>query len=84
MNFILWIVMGAIAGWLASIIMGRNAQQGLLLDIVLGIAGAIVGGLLMNFLGAPGVTGFNLWSFVVALGGAVVLIGLGRVIARNT
>ena len=83
MNFVLWAILGALAGWLASIVMRTNAQQGLLLDIVLGIAGAVVGGLLMNFLGAPGASGFNLYSLFVAFIGAVVLIGLGRAISRT-
>ena len=83
MNIVLWIVLGAVAGWLASIVMRTNAQQGLLLDIVLGIAGAVVGGLIMNFLGAPGTTGFNIYSLFVAFIGAAVLIGLGRAISRT-
>lgn len=83
MNFILWAILGALAGWLASVVMRTNAQQGLFLDIILGIAGAVVGGLLMNFLGAPGATGFNPYSLFVAFVGAAVLIGLGRAVSRN-
>ncbi len=82
MNFLIWIVFGAIVGWIASIIMKTNAQQGLIMDIILGVAGAVVGGFLMSLFGAEGVTGFNLYSFVVALGGAVVLVWLGRMIGR--
>lgn len=78
MNFIAWIVFGAIAGWLASIIMKTDNQQGLLMDVILGIIGAFVGGFIMNFFGSAGVTGFNLYSFIVAIIGAVVLIWLGR------
>src|ERR671922_1922490 len=69
MNIILWIIFGAIAGWIASIIMGRNAQMGALANIVVGIVGALIGGFLMNALGAPGVTGFNFYSVLVAIGG---------------
>jgi uncharacterized membrane protein YeaQ/YmgE (transglycosylase-associated protein family) len=73
-NIILWIIFGAIAGWIASIIMGRNAQMGALANIVVGIVGAVIGGLIMNAVGAQGVTGFNIGSFVVAILGAVVLL----------
>jgi uncharacterized membrane protein YeaQ/YmgE (transglycosylase-associated protein family) len=83
MGIILWIILGAVAGWLASIVMRTNAQQGIFLDIVLGIAGAIVGGLIMNLLGASGATGFNLYSLFVAFVGAVALIGIGRAVTRT-
>jgi len=82
MNLLLFIVLGGIAGWLASIIMNTNARQGMLLNIVVGIVGAFLGGLLFNLLGARGVTGFNLWSLVVALVGAVVLLGIVRAVRR--
>jgi len=74
MNIIVWILFGAIAGWIASIIMGRNAQMGALANIVVGIVGAIIGGLLMSGFGSAGVTGFNLYSMFVAVIGAVVLL----------
>lgn len=83
MNFILWIIFGAIAGWVASIIMKTNASQGILMDIVMGIIGAVVGGWLMNVLGQPGVTGFNIYSFIVAIVGASVVIFIGRLIRRE-
>jgi uncharacterized membrane protein YeaQ/YmgE (transglycosylase-associated protein family) len=82
MNLILWIVLGAIAGWIASVIMKTNATQGTVADIVLGVLGAIVGGFIMSFFGNAGVTGFNVYSVVVAVLGAVVLIGLGRMLAK--
>src|SRR5919108_3879949 len=68
-NLLIWILLGALAGWIASIIMGRNAQMGALANIVVGIVGALIGGFLMNALGAPGVTGFNFYSVLVAIGG---------------
>ncbi len=76
MNIILWIVLGALAGWLAGLIM--KSTHGLLEDIVLGIVGALVGGFIMNALGQSGVTGFNLYNLLVAALGAVILIALGR------
>lgn len=74
MNWILWIIFGALAGWIASMIMGRNAQMGALANIVVGIVGAILGGWLMSAVGGQGVTGFNLPSLIVAILGAVVLL----------
>ena len=78
MGILLWIVFGAIVGWVASMFMGTN--EGLVLDIVLGIIGAVLGGWLMSFIGKSGVTGFNLYSFLVALLGAVVLIAIVKAI----
>jgi len=75
-NLIFWIVLGALAGWIASMIMGRNAQMGAGANIIVGIMGAVIGGVLMNAFGGPGVTGFNLYSILVAIGGAVVLLFL--------
>lgn len=74
MNFLVWIIFGALAGWIASIIMGKNKQMGTLANIVVGIIGAFLGGYIMQFFGAQGVTGFNLPSLFVAIVGAVVLL----------
>lgn len=78
-----WIILGAIAGWLASIIMGTNKRQGCIVNIVVGIIGAIIGGLIMNFMGGQGVTGFNLWSLFVAIVGSVVLLAIARVFSAR-
>jgi uncharacterized membrane protein YeaQ/YmgE (transglycosylase-associated protein family) len=81
MNFILWLVLGALAGWIASMIMGTNRQQGLLMDVVVGIVGAFLGGFIFNTLfNSAGVTGFNLPSLLVAVVGAVVLLWLIRLV----
>ncbi len=82
MGIIIFIIFGALAGWLASMLMGTDAYQGTLMDIALGILGSMVGGLIMNFFGLSGVTGFNLYSLVVAIIGAIVVIYLGRMIRR--
>jgi len=74
LSIVLWIVLGGLAGWIASIIMGRNAQMGILANIIVGIIGAFLGGLLMNLIGTSGVTGFNIWSLLVAILGAVILL----------
>jgi len=74
MGIIGWIVLGGLAGWLASIIVGTNRQQGLLGNIVAGIIGGLLGGFIFNLLGGSGVTGFNLWSFLVAVVGAIIVL----------
>lgn len=80
MGIILWIVFGALAGWIASNIMKSNAST--MSDIILGIVGAVVGGFLMGMMGQSGVTGFNLYSMIVAVIGAIVVIYVGRML-RN-
>jgi len=80
MNLILWIILGFVAGWLASVVMKTNSNQGPFTDIVLGIVGALVGGFLMNAFGFSGITGLNIYSLIVATLGAVVLIGIRRLI----
>ncbi len=82
MGIILWIIFGALVGWIASIIMKTDAEQGALLNIVVGVVGAVLGGWIMSFFGENGVSGFNLYSFVVALLGAIVLIAIVKAIRR--
>lgn len=84
MAIITWFIVGAAAGWLASLIMSTDAEQGAVMNIVLGVIGAVVGGFVMNLFGAPGATGFNLWSLVVATLGAVMLIWVGKVMSHRT
>jgi uncharacterized membrane protein YeaQ/YmgE (transglycosylase-associated protein family) len=73
MSILGWILLGLIAGFIASKIVNREGQ-GFLLDIVLGIVGAVVGGFLFSAIGATGITGFNLYSMFVAVVGATVLL----------
>ena len=80
MGIILWIIFGALVGWIASAIMKTN--DGVLMDIVIGIVGAVLGGWIMSLLGQGGVSGFNLYSFLVALLGACVLIAIVRALRR--
>lgn len=82
MNILLWILLGAIAGWLASVVMKTRQEQGLVWDIVVGIVGAILGGWIFGLFGAQGVTGFNLPSLLVAFVGAVVLLAIWRAVRR--
>jgi uncharacterized membrane protein YeaQ/YmgE (transglycosylase-associated protein family) len=78
MGVIIWIVFGALVGWVASMLVGGGG--GLLADIIIGIVGSLVGGFIMNFFGYGGVTSFNLYSFLVALLGAIVLIAIVRAV----
>ncbi len=76
MSIIGWIVLGGVAGWLASILMKRNSQMGLIANVIAGIVGAAVGGWVFSFFGGAGVTGFNLTSLVVAFVGAVIVLAV--------
>lgn len=76
LNFLTWIILGGIAGWLASIVTGRNDQMGCMSNIIAGVIGAFVGGWIMSFVGDAAFTGFNLGSLLVAFVGAVVVLGL--------
>jgi len=82
MNVLAWIVFGAIAGWIASAITRSN--ESLLMDIILGIIGALLGGWIMNSFGAQGVTGFNIYSFIVAIIGAIILLAIGKMFRGRT
>ena len=82
MGIILWIVFGALAGWVASMVMQTDGQQDGLLNVVVGIIGAVVGGWLMGAIGGAGVTGFNLYSLLVAVVGACVFIGILKFLRR--
>ena len=80
MGLIAWIILGALAGWIASLIMRTDAEQGAFANIIVGIVGAVIGGFIMQLFGASGVTGFNIYSILVAIGGAVVLLAAYRAI----
>jgi uncharacterized membrane protein YeaQ/YmgE (transglycosylase-associated protein family) len=80
MNILLWIVLGAIAGWIADLVM--HSDHGLVEDILLGVIGSFVGGYIFGFFGQPGITGFNFYSVIVAAVGAGVVIAIGRLIHR--
>jgi uncharacterized membrane protein YeaQ/YmgE (transglycosylase-associated protein family) len=82
MNFIIWIILGALAGWIASRIMGTSKEQGFLMDVIIGIVGAFIGGFVMNLLGSTGTTGLNIWSIIVAVIGAVILLAIVKAFRR--
>lgn len=80
MGWIGWIVLGGLAGWVANMIMKEEGS--LLKNIVLGIIGGLVGGGIVQLLGGSGVNGFNIYSFIVAVLGALLLIYIGRMIKK--
>jgi uncharacterized membrane protein YeaQ/YmgE (transglycosylase-associated protein family) len=75
MSIIAWIVLGLISCFIASKIMNKSVE-GFILDVVLGIVGAVVGGFIFNAVGAPGVNGLNIWSMIVSVVGAMVVLGI--------
>ncbi len=83
MNIILWLVLGALAGWLASIIMGRNSQMGVGANILFGVLGGIVGGFLASLLGLGGITGFNLGSLLIAVAGACLVLFIVNMVQKK-
>lgn len=86
-NFIIWIILGGILGWLASLIMRTNAQQGIFLDIIVGIIGAFLGGLLLAPLFGTGTINqndFSLSGLLVSLLGAVILLAVVNLFRRGT
>jgi uncharacterized membrane protein YeaQ/YmgE (transglycosylase-associated protein family) len=82
MSILAWIVLGLVAGVVAGKIIGRD--EGILGDIVVGVLGALMGGFLFDFFGERGITGFNLWSFMVAIVGSVVLLVLFHAIRAQS
>ena len=82
MGIFLWVVFGLLAGWVASMLMEANSQRRLGQNILVGILGALLGGWFMSFIGGTGVTGFNLYSLVVAIAGAIALILAAQAMRR--
>jgi uncharacterized membrane protein YeaQ/YmgE (transglycosylase-associated protein family) len=86
MNFIVWLIVGGLIGWVASMIMGTNARQGIILNVVVGIVGAFLGGLLLAPLFGTGTinqSDFSLGSLLVSLVGAVILLAIVNFFRRR-
>ncbi len=81
MGIISWIIFGGLAGWLASVLTGE--KEGCLTSVAIGIVGALIGGFVFSLIGGSGVTGFNLYSLLVAVIGSLILIALLRAIRRR-
>ncbi len=82
MGIIFTIIFGGIVGWVASLIMGTDGQQGIFLNVIVGIIGAVVGSWIMTLIGGSPETGFSIYGFLVALLGACVLIGVLKFVRR--
>lgn len=80
MGIIGWIILGGIAGWLASYIMKTDKDQGILGNIIVGILGGLIGGFIMNMIGGYDINGFNLYSLLVALLGSIVVLAIWKAI----
>jgi uncharacterized membrane protein YeaQ/YmgE (transglycosylase-associated protein family) len=83
MGILSWIVLGGIAGWLASIVTKRNDRMGCITNIIAGVVGAAVGGWVFSLFGDTGVTGFNLPSLLVAFVGAVIVLAVINLLTRK-
>ncbi len=75
-SIIVWVILGAISGWIASMITGKNEEMKFGANLLFGIIGAFVGGWLASIFGLAPATGLNLWSFIVAIVGAVIVLGI--------
>ena len=74
MGILSWIILGGLAGWIASMVMGTDKSMGIVANVVVGVIGALIGGFLVSLFGGSGVTGFNVWSLIVAVLGSIVLL----------
>ena len=83
MGIIIWLIIGGIVGWLASIVMRTNAQQGILMNIVVGIVGAVIGGLIMGR-GTINNSGLSVSTFLVSLLGAIILLAIVNLVRRGS
>jgi uncharacterized membrane protein YeaQ/YmgE (transglycosylase-associated protein family) len=82
-GIIAWIVVGLIAGLLAKLVMPGDDPGGIIVTVLIGMAGALVGGFIVGLLGGSGATGFSIWSILVATLGAIILLAIYRLIARR-
>ena len=86
MNILIWLVVGGVIGWIASLIVGTDAQQGVLLNVIVGIVGAFLGGWLGGMLGISGANindGFSVTGFIISLVGAVILLAIVNLFRRG-
>ena len=83
MGIIAWLVLGALSGWIASIIMNKNGSMGIMANIFTGIIGAFIGGIVFNFFGHQKVTGLNLHSVLVSVVGACILLWILGAITKS-
>jgi uncharacterized membrane protein YeaQ/YmgE (transglycosylase-associated protein family) len=82
MGIIAWIILGLVAGFIGSKIVNKSGES-LFLDVALGVVGAIVGGFIFSFFGSTGVTGLNIWSLIVAVIGAIIVLVVYRAVVKT-
>ncbi len=80
MGWLAWVILGGVAGWIASILTKNNKRMGILANVIVGILGAFAGTFILQLAGVQGMTGFNFYTFLVAIGGAIVLLFLFNMI----
>lgn len=83
MGIIMWLIVGGVIGWLASMVMRTDAQQGILLNIIVGIVGAFIGGMIFSG-GSINNAGLTLYSFLVSLVGAIILLAIVNLVRRGS
>ncbi|MBB6630399.1 GlsB/YeaQ/YmgE family stress response membrane protein [Clostridium algidicarnis] len=83
MGILAWIILGALSGWIASMITGKDSEMGAMANIIVGIIGAFLGGFLFGLIGGKGITGFNIWSLLVSVIGAVILLAIINAIKKK-
>jgi uncharacterized membrane protein YeaQ/YmgE (transglycosylase-associated protein family) len=83
-NIIVWLILGGISGWIASMITGNNERMGIGWNLVVGVIGAFIGGWLAGIFGLGPATGLNLWSFLISIVGAVILLGIVSLFKRKS
>ncbi len=84
MGYLSWLILGALSGWIASMFMDKDSEMGAFANIIVGIVGAFIGGFVFNLIGASGVTGFNIWSLIVAVIGSCILLFIVNKVKGNT
>jgi Predicted membrane protein len=82
-NIIVWVILGGISGWIASMITGKDAQMGIGMNILVGVIGAFIGGWLAGIIGLGPATGLNIWSFVVSIVGSIILLSIISLFKRK-
>jgi uncharacterized membrane protein YeaQ/YmgE (transglycosylase-associated protein family) len=83
MGIIAWIIVGGLAGWLAGLVVQEKRPRGCLMNVVVGIVGAVIGGAIFRMLGGSGVSGVNVWSIFVAFIGSVILLTVLNILAKR-
>lgn len=84
LTILTWIILGAIAGWIGSMLVGQNARVNGAMNVIVGILGAILGGVIFRAFGGSGVTGLNFYSFLVAIIGSVALLLIVNAVRRSS